>query len=41
MMGIVRSTFIIDEEGSIEKAMYKVNAKNNPQEIYEYLKNNN
>lgn len=38
MMGIVRSSFIIDEKGNIEKAMYKVSAKDNPQEIYEYIK---
>ena len=36
-MGIVRSTFIIDEEGNIEKAMYKVKADANPAEVLGYL----
>lgn len=39
LLGISRSTFIIDEDGLIEKAMYKVDAKDNPKEIYEYFKN--
>lgn len=37
-MGIVRSTFIINEQGLIEKIMMKISAKNNPKEVYEYLK---
>ena len=36
-MGIVRSTFIIDENGSIEKAMYKVKGEANPAEVLGYL----
>jgi len=38
---ITRSTFIINENGYLEKAMYNVSAQNNPKEVYEYLKNNN
>ena len=36
-MGIVRTTFIIDEDGNIIKIMPKVTAKTNAKEIYEYL----
>ena len=36
-MGVVRSTFIIDENGNIEKAMYKVKADSNPHEVLGYL----
>ena len=35
--GVVRTTFIIDEEGNIEKIMPKVKPDTNPQEILEYL----
>lgn len=38
--GTVRSTFIIDEKGFVEKVYKKASAKNNAQEIYEYLKIN-
>ncbi len=31
--GVVRSTYLINEEGVIEKAFQKVNAGNNPQEM--------
>ena len=31
---IVRSTFIIDENGYLEKVMYNVSAQNNPKEIF-------
>ena len=39
-MGVVRSTFIIDPEGKIEKVMPKVKPDTNAAEILEYLKNN-
>ena len=38
-MGVVRSTFIIDEKGVIEKVMPKVKPDTNAAEILEYLKN--
>jgi len=37
-MGVVRTTFIIDEEGNIEKIMPKVKPDTNAAEILEYLK---
>lgn len=37
-MGVVRSTFIIDENGIIEKVMPKVKPDTNAAEILEYLK---
>ena len=36
-MGVVRSTFIIDENGLIEKIMPKVKPDTNAEEIIEYL----
>lgn len=36
-MGVVRSTFIIDEMGMIEKAMYRVKAATNPDDILMYF----
>ncbi len=36
-MGVVRTTFIIDEEGNIEKIMPKVKPDTNAAEILEYL----
>lgn len=36
-MGIVRTTFVIDEEGNIIKEMPKVKAESNAKEIYEDL----
>lgn len=36
-MGVVRSTFIIDEEGDIEKVMPKVKPDTNAAEILQYL----
>lgn len=36
-MGVVRSTYIIDENGMIEKAMQKVKPDTNAGEILEYL----
>ena len=36
-MGVVRTTYIIDENGIIEKAMPKVKPDTNAQEILEYL----
>lgn len=36
-MGVVRSTFIIDEQGNIEKAMPKVKPDTNAAEILDYL----
>jgi len=38
-MGIERTTFIIDENGKIEKIYPKVKVKNHVAEIIEYLKN--
>ena len=38
-MGVVRSTFIIDEKGLVEKVMPKVKPDTNAAEILEYLKN--
>ena len=38
-MGVVRSTFIIDEKGFIEKVMPKVKPDTNAAEILAYLKN--
>ena len=37
-MGVVRSTFIIDEQGNVEKVMPKVKPDTNAVEILEYLK---
>ena len=37
-MGVVRSTFIIDENGIIEKTMPRVKPDTNAAEILEYLK---
>ncbi len=37
-MGVVRTTYIIDENGVIEKAMPKVKPDTNAAEILEYLK---
>ena len=36
-MGVVRTTYIIDEQGNIEKAMPKVKSDTNAAEILEYL----
>ncbi len=38
-MGVVRSTYVIDERGMIEKAMPKVKPDTNAAEILEYLQN--
>ena len=37
VMGIVRSTYLIDEKGVIIKAMEKVKAADNPQEMLKEL----
>ena len=37
-MGVVRSTFIIDEKGLVEKVMPKVKPDTNAAEILDYLK---
>ena len=37
-MGVVRTTYLIDEKGVIIKAMDKVKAADNPQEMLEELK---
>ncbi|MBQ2662127.1 MAG: thioredoxin-dependent thiol peroxidase [Clostridia bacterium] len=37
-MGVVRTTYIIDEKGIIEKAMPKVKPETNAEEILAYLK---
>lgn len=39
-MGIVRTTFIIDEQGNIEKIFDKVKAAENPDQVLQYLKIN-
>jgi peroxiredoxin Q/BCP len=36
-MGINRSTFVIDRDGNVAKAMYGVNAERNPAEVLEAL----
>ena len=36
-MGVVRTTYLIDEEGVIVKAMDKVKAAENPQQMLESL----
>jgi len=36
-MGVVRSTFILDQEGRVEKVMPKVKPDTNAAEILEYL----
>ncbi len=36
-MGVVRTTFIIDEQGNIEKVMKKVKPDTNAQDILKYL----
>ena len=32
-MGVIRSTFVIDEEGGVAAAMYGVNAERNPSDV--------
>ena len=39
-MGVVRTTFIIDEEGLIEKVFTRVKPDTNAREILNYLKQN-
>lgn len=36
-MGVVRSTYLIDEQGMIEKVMEKVKPDKNAPELLEYL----
>ena len=36
-MGVVRTTYLIDEDGMIIKAMDKVKAADNPQQMLEIL----
>lgn len=36
-MGVVRSTYLIDEEGRIQKAFFKVKPAENPQQMLELL----
>ena len=36
-MGVVRTTYLINEEGIIEKALDKVKAADNPQEMLDLL----
>jgi len=38
-MGVVRTTYIIDENGVIEKVFNKVKTNDNPTEVLEYLTN--
>ena len=40
-MGVVRTTFVIDEQGNIEKIMPKVKPDTNAAEILAYLKEDN
>ena len=37
-MGVVRSTYLINEEGIIEKALEKVNSSKNPEEMLQAIK---
>ena len=37
-MGIVRSTFVIDKEGTIRHALYEVKPKNHAQEVLELVR---
>ena len=37
-MGVVRTTFVIDENGIIEKVITKVNTKDHAKQILEQLK---
>lgn len=39
-MGVVRSTFVIDENGMIEKVMPNVKPDTNAAEILDYLRKN-
>ena len=39
-MGVVRTTYLIDEQGVIVKAMDKVKATDNPQEVLDILEGN-
>ena len=39
-MGVVRTTYVIDENGVIEKVFKKVKTADNPIDVLEYLKNN-
>lgn len=39
-MGVVRSTFLIDEEGYIEKIWKKAKPDTNAQDILDYLRGN-
>ena len=39
-MGIMRSTYVIDEEGVIIKTFEKASPENNAKEILEYLHQN-
>ena len=36
-MGVVRTTYIIDEQGMIEKVMHKVKADTNPHDVLRFL----
>jgi thioredoxin-dependent peroxiredoxin len=36
-MGVIRSTFVIDPEGNVTRAMYGVNAERNPADVLEAL----
>jgi len=38
-MGVVRTTYVIDENGVIEKVFNKVKAADNPKEVLNYLRN--
>ena len=36
-MGVIRSTFVIDPDGNVARAMYGVNSERNPTEVLEAL----
>ena len=37
MMGVVRSTYLIDENGVIQKALFKVKPAENPKQMLEEI----
>lgn len=41
VMGVVRTTYLINEEGMIEKAFGKVKAADNPQQMLDEIQNEN
>lgn len=41
VLGTIRSTFVFDKEGNLIKEFRNVKAKDNPQEVLEYIKESN